>query len=477
MAFHRICFAVILCVSCLVWSRASTSAEERPNVVFILIDNTGWGDLSPYGGETPMPNLDTLASEGLKLTNYTVQAQCVPTRAAIQTARLPIRSGTSRVPAVRGSVYGLSPWEYTLGELFSDAGYQTALFGKWHLGNSEGRYPTDQGYDVWYGIANSSGEAGYTQFPLFAASGLPAPQVLRGEKGRLVEPVKPLDLEAKKYLDAEIAEKSVEYIRTTANSDKPFFLFVGFSHIHPPIVIHPDLESDDGEVSYEDLLTEIDLRTGEILAALSDAGIEDDTIVVFSSDNATAPYGGMTPGSNGPFRGHFFAQPYEGSYRVSAMVRWPDKIPAGSVSDEMLTAVDWLPTLAGLIGESERIPMDRPIDGVNAADHLLGKQASSGRDHVIFHGLDGGVMSVKWRHYKVVFRRMDERSSPIQKLAIPEIYNLEDDPSESSNLTFSALENAWVTAPIAEILMKFKVSERRYPNVKVGEDFQGYDGK
>ena len=389
----------------------------------------------------------------------------------------PVRSGTSRVPAVRGSLYGLSTWEYTLGELFSDAGYKTALFGKWHLGNSEGRFPTDQGYDVWYGIANSSGEAGYVQFPLFSESGLPVPQVVRAEKGQAVEAVKPLDLEAKKYLDAEIAEKSAAYIREAAKSDEPFFLFVGFTHIHPPIVVHPDIESDDSEVSYQDLLAEIDLRTGEILDALSDAGIEENTIVVFSSDNATAPYGDMMPGSNGPFRGHFFAQPYEGSYRVSAMVRWPGRIPAGSVSDEMLTAADWLPTLAGMIGESERVPSDRPIDGIDAADHLLGRQASSGRDHVIFHGLEGGIISVKWKHYKVVFRKMDAWSSPIQKLAIPEIYNLAEDPGESKNLTVSALENQWVTAPVAKILMRFKMSEARYPNVKVGEDFQGYGAK
>ena len=453
----------------------AASAAKKPNIVYILVDNTGWGDFSVYGGTTPTPRIDQIARDGIKLTNYTVQAECVPTRAAIMSARLPTRSGAIRVPPVRGMKYGLSPWEYTMAELFSDAGYQTALFGKWHLGDSDGRYPTDQGFDSWYGIANSSGEGGFTSSELFSDSGLPVPQIFSGQKGQAVKAIKPLDLKSKTYLDEEIAEKSAEYISSAASSDSPFFLYVGFTHTHPPATLHPDFLDENGKATYEGVLREMDLRTGQILDAITRAGIEDNTIVVFSSDNATAPYGDLTTGSNGPFRGHFFNQPYEGSHRVAAIVKWPGNIPAGSVSDEMFTALDWMPTLAEMAGEQERIPADRPIDGINAADHLMGKQASSGRDQVIFHGLDGSLMSVKWRDFKVIFREMDERDKPIQTLAYPALYNMKDDPAESRNLTYWRIEDTWITAPVAKRIMNFKISEKIYPNIETGEDFAGYN--
>lgn len=472
---YRLGFALLLVPGMVgVGSAQAASTHERPNVVFILMDNTGWGDFSAYGGSTPTPRIDEIAQAGVKLTNYTVQAECVPTRAAIMSARLPTRSGAIRVPPVRGMKYGLAPWEYTLGELFSDAGYQTALMGKWHLGDTAGRYPTDQGFDSWYGIANSSGEAGYVDSPLFSESGLAVPKIFSGIKGQPVEVVKTLDLNSKVYLDEEIAEKSAAFITQAAKSDSPFFLFVGFTSIHPPATLHPDFLDEDGKVTYAGVLTEMDMRTGQILDALAEAGVEENTIVVFSSDNATAPYGDLNTGSNGPFRGHFFNQPYEGSYRVSAMVRWPGNIPAGAISDEMFTALDWMPTLAAMTNEHQRIPTDRPIDGINIADHLLGKQAASGRDYVIFHGLDGSLMSVKWQDFKIIFREMEERDRPIQTLAYPAIYNLKDDPTESRNMTYWKIEDTWISAPVAERVVRFKISENVYPNIETGEDFDGY---
>lgn len=466
--------ALLLLGAAVTTNTLAASTSMQPNIVYILVDNTGWGDFSAYGGTTPTPRIDAIAEQGIRLTNYTVQAECVPTRAAIMSARLPTRSGTIRVPPVRGMKYGLAPWEYTMSELFSDAGYQTALFGKWHLGDTEGRFPTDQGFDSWYGIANSSGEAGFTSSALFSYSGLPVPGIFSGQKGQPVKVVKPLDLKTKAYLDQEIAEKSAAYITRVAESNRPFFLFVSFTHAHPPATLHPDFLDENGNATYEGMLTEMDFRTGQVLDAIAKAGIEDNTIVVFSSDNATAPFGDLKTGSNGPFRGHFYNQPYEGSHRVAAMVSWPGKIPAGVVSNEMFTALDWMPTLAAMAGEQKRIPTDRPIDGINAADHLLGKQATSGRDQVIFHGLDGSLMSMKWKDFKLVFRTVKERDHPVQKLVYPEVYNLKDDPAETKNMTYWRLEDMWVTAPVAQRIMKFKISEELYPNVGMGEDFTGY---
>jgi arylsulfatase A-like enzyme len=148
---------------------------KKPNVLFILADTVGWGDFGCYNGNVPTPRIDALAAESLRFRNYNVEAECTPTRSAIMTGRMPVRSGTASVPLPGEGHSGLCPWEYTIANLLSDAGYATALYGKWHLGNVEGRLPTNQGFDEWWGIPNTSDEAGYTAHPLFAETGLPAP--------------------------------------------------------------------------------------------------------------------------------------------------------------------------------------------------------------------------------------------------------------------------------------------------------------
>src|SRR5271165_6865784 len=144
-----------------------TDSSSKPNIVFFLVDNVGWGTFGCYGGQTPTPRIDRLASEGIRFNNYNVEVQCTPTRSAIMTGRHPVRSGTYSVPLPGQGLAGMAPWEYTIAELLSDAGYSTALYGKWHLGDTQGRLPNDQGFDEWWGIMNSWDEAGYTAWPLF----------------------------------------------------------------------------------------------------------------------------------------------------------------------------------------------------------------------------------------------------------------------------------------------------------------------
>ena len=160
--------------------------------------------------------------------------------------------------------------------------------------------------------------------------------------------------------------------------------------------------------------------------------------------------------------------------RAPAMVRWPGRVKAGRVSDEILTAVDWLPTLASLAGESERVPDDRPIDGVDASAFLLGKSPTTGRDHVIYYGSDAGVMSVKWKNMKVVFRYTESTSGPIIKPQWPFVFDLIDDPVEEWDLIEKRLDCAWVLAPVAQRLGALAKSAARYPHIKPGEEFTGY---
>jgi arylsulfatase A-like enzyme len=461
----------------------SLAQDTKPNIVFILVDNIGWGTFGVYGGTTPTPRIDQLASEGIRFNNYNVEAQCTPTRAAIMTGRCSVRSGTYAVPWPGQGEAGLAPWEYTIAELLSDAGYATALYGKWHLGEHQGRLPTDQGFDEWWGIKNSWDEAGYTAWPLFKETGIPAPMIWAGKKGEASKPVMPLDLAVRPIVDEKyIIPKTVEYIKRNAVAKQPFFVYVGYSEMHPPLMTNPEFagKSSKRGGAFSDILAEMDHRVGQIVDAVKEAGIEDNTIVILSSDNgggsAVPQLGGST---NGPWRGDFTNTPFEGSMRVPAMIRWPERIPAGLVTQEILAAVDWLPTLAAMTGASKLVPKDRPIDGVDASAFMLGKSDTTGRDYYMLFGPDGELMSVKWKIYKVIFRYTENTLYPaIQsgfiKPQFPMFYDLSSDPHEDNNLFYTDLTNGWMLAPVLKMIQAYQLSVKNYPNIKVGEDFKGY---
>src|SRR5215469_11312634 len=198
-------------------SQTTGSSPKRPNIVFVLVDNVGWGDFSVYGGTTRTPRIDALAGQGIRFTNYTVEAQCTPTRSAIMTGRLPVRTGCLAAPLPGQGAYGLAPFEYTLASLLSDAGYATAAFGKWHLGEVEGRLPTDKGFDEFWGIKNTSDEAGYSSYAMFraiqAAAGLETPRIWQARKGEPAQPVRDFDMSVRPFMDEMITERASEYIR------------------------------------------------------------------------------------------------------------------------------------------------------------------------------------------------------------------------------------------------------------------------
>jgi len=247
------------------------TAQSLPNIVFILADNVGWGDCSAYNGTVPTPRIDSIARDGIRFDNYNVEAQCTPTRAAILTGRMPIRSGTSTVPLPGQGPYGLSPWEYTIANLLSDAGYSTALFGKWHEGEIESRLPTNQGFDEWWGIKNTSDEAGYTSYPLFSESGMSAPKIWRGVRGKPSEPVDEFDMRTRPFLDQWITDRTIGFIMDKAQAGGLFFVYVGLTQLHPPLEIHPDFRGKCGGDIYADAITEMDYRVGQILDALASA--------------------------------------------------------------------------------------------------------------------------------------------------------------------------------------------------------------
>ncbi len=469
--------SVSIVLLCLLGSVAA--AQDKPNVVYILVDNWGWGDISIQGGTIQTPNIDQFASEGLRLTNFNVQNQCTPTRSALHTGRLPIRSGTQKVSAP-GEPDGLALWEYTIAELLSDAGYATTLNGKWHVGSKVGRLPNNHGYDEWWGINEGSNAAGYTSTPQFDPEVAEIPHIWQGKKSEKSTKVRIYDVEAKSLLDRETTERTIAFIKKNVNQSKPFFAFVGFTHFHPPWGVHPDFENKSGAGIYADTKMEVDYNVGQILNSIKEAGVEDNTIVILTGDNGAANYPspgivtGEVGGSNGPWRGGL-STAYEGGMRTPAMVRWPEKIPAGKVSDEIVADLDWYPTIANLVGEQKRIPTDRPIDGINQKDFLLGKQENSNREYVVTYVGDK-VFAVKWRNMKVHFAAAEGTHSVVQTYTFPQVFDIKEDVNESYELWGNeGYVHAWVMGPVMKILGELESSMKEYPNIRPGQDFDGYE--
>ncbi|HEY6325248.1 MAG TPA: sulfatase-like hydrolase/transferase [Candidatus Cybelea sp.] len=312
------------------------------------------------------------------------------------------------------------------------------------------------------------------------------PHILEGRKGEPSKWAMPLDMTLRPIVDGEyLIPKTIDFIKRNAQAKKPFFVYLGYSEMHPPVAAHPDFagKSPNRGGLYADMIAEMDYRVGQVVDAVKEAGIEDNTIIIFSSDNAALDLSGDAGaggGSNGPWRGDFFTTPFEGSMRVPAIVRWPGSIPASVVTDQMLAAVDWLPTLAALIGASNLVPKDRPIDGVDASEFLLGKSEATGRESYLFFGLDGELMSVKWRYYKMILRYVPGPEVPsINKgfvtPQVPMFFDLSSDPHENFNLWASTMTMGWVMEmPMFHAIGAYEKSVRQYPNIKSGEDFTGY---
>ena len=259
------------------------------------MDNFGYGELGVYGGGitrgAPTPRIDSLAAEGIRLTNFNVEVQCTPSRAALMTGRYAIRSGNGSVPITTG-MYGLTQWEITMPEMLSDVGYATGMFGKWHLGHTEGRFPTDQGFDEWYGIPNSTDESLWPDQQQFnrvvkeKLSPYAVPEyIYEGERGSAPNKVKIYDSLARLEIDRECTDRAKDFIRRQAEAGRPFFAFLPYTQTHMPVVPSKEFAGKSGNGDWGDVLMQIDAYTGELLDTVDELGIADNTIFIFTSDN------------------------------------------------------------------------------------------------------------------------------------------------------------------------------------------------
>ena len=278
------------------------AADKKPNVVFILADNVGYGDLGSYGGGelrgAPTPRLDQLARGGLRLTQFMVEPACTPSRSALMTAQYSIRNGLSLI-IIPGSSNTLPQHAFTIGDMFKGAGYATAIFGKWHLGSDPQSLPTSHGFDEFYGILpdTSWDSATYVDTVLLTHS-IPAPpatllakgpQIVEANLGGPLRTVKPFTPEVRAEIDNELVEKSIDFMKRQKAAGKPFFLYLPFSMGHAPNLPSKQFQGKSRIGNYGDKIMEGDYHVGQILDTLKELGVEENTIVVFASDNG--PYG------------------------------------------------------------------------------------------------------------------------------------------------------------------------------------------
>jgi arylsulfatase len=438
-------------------------AAEQPNILFILADNLGYGELGVYGGGAtrgaPTPRIDKLAAEGLRLTNMNMETQCTPSRSSILTGRYAIRSGTHSVP-FGGVADGLTQWEVTMAEALSVAGYATALHGKWHLGSQAGRLPNDQGFDEWYGIPRTTDEALWPASPGYSTAIMPAEQIMEGRKGEKSRSLMVYDVEQRRLIDAEITRRTIAFMERQVLAKKPFFAYATLTQPHLPTLPNPAFVGKTGNGDWADMLAELDHNVGQMLDAVDRIGIRDNTIVIFTSDNGPEfikPWDGWA----GPWRGQYFTA-LEGGIRVPFLIRWPGKMPAGRVSDEIVHGVDLFPTLASIAGAA--VPKDRPIDGVDQSNFFLGKTEESSREGILIWCSDR-LQAVKWRNYKVHFYQQETMVSPPLKLGVPKLFNLYTNPIEDDA---EPTVESWIVGPVLGLVAAFEASLEKHPLIPMG---------
>lgn len=434
-----------------------------PNVLLILADNLGWGELGCYGGGAlrgaPTPRIDALAAQGLRCLNFNVESDCVPTRSALMTGRHPIRTGALQsVPA--GLPQGLHPWEVTLAQLVSAQGYATACFGKWHLGDRPGRFPHERGFDEWYGIPRTTNESMFPDAPGFDPQVVPLPYVMEGRRGEPARELHVYDLEARRAIDAELTARAVDFMRRSRDAGRRFFAYVPLTQLHYPTLPHRDFSGRSGVGDFADAMIEMDARVGEMIDAVAALGLADDTLVLFGSDNGPE-FRRPWRGTAGPWTGTYHTA-MEGALRVPFMMRWPGHIAPGGVTNDIVHVTDLYPTLARLAGAT--VPDDRPIDGVDQLDFLLGRVTRSPREGFVYY-IKQELRAAKWRDWKMhVVWEAEPNAGPVH-LEAPRIFNLTRDPKEETDV---ANEASWVRTPMRRMIHDFQQTLKRHPPIPPG---------
>jgi arylsulfatase A-like enzyme len=484
----------------------------KPNIVVIWGDDIGITNLSCYsdglmGYRTP--NIDRVASEGMRFTDSYGEQSCTAGRAAFLTGQSVFRTGLSKV-GIPGSPVGLQAEDPTIAELLKPLGYATGQFGKNHLGDLNRFLPTVHGFDEFFGNLyhlNAEEEPELPNYP--PAEDFPNFRERFGPRGVLhtwateeddateqqrwgrvgkqrIEDTGPLTKKRMETIDDDIVDAACDFMERQAGAGTPFFLWVNTTHMHLRTHTKPESLGQAGrwQSPYHDAMIDHDKNVGQVLDKLDELGLTDDTIVVYSTDNGphmnSWPDGGMTP-----FRNEKNSN-WEGAFRVPEMVRWPGHIPAGVVSNEIIQHHDWLPTFLSAAGATDVVEQLKSghtvgdktfkvhIDGYDLLPYLTGAVERSPRQAFIYFSDDGDVLAMRFDNWKAVF--MEQRvqgtlqvwAEPFVPLRLPKIFNLRTDPFERADITSNTyydwlIDNAYLVLAATSVVTQFLETFKAFP--------------
>jgi arylsulfatase A-like enzyme len=452
----------------LMWTVVETSAAppRPPNVVLIYCDDLGWGDLGCFGNRRiRTPHIDRLARQGTRFTSfYVAQAVCSASRAALLTGCYANRLGIHGALGPKQKI-GLHPDEMTLAEVLKPRGYATAIVGKWHLGRPVELLPTRQGFDEYFGLPYSNDM--WPENPNAAKNTYPPLPLIDGE--RVIE-----EMPDPSQLTRRYTERAVSFI--DRNASGPFFLYLAHSMPHVPLFVGSRFAGRSRQGLYGDVIEEIDASVGEVLQALKRHRIEDDTLVIFTSDNGPWLSYGQHGGSAGPFR-EGKGTSFEGGIRVPCVMRWPGHIPKGRTNDTPLMTIDVLPTVARLAGAP--LP-PRPIDGLDVWPILKGERGATNPHPAYFiYYNQGDLLAVRSGDWKLFFPHTSQTlagrpggtngmAARYQQLPVgTELYHLRRDPGETRNVVDAHPEVVARLTALAETA-RSELGDRRLQRVGAG---------
>lgn len=480
---------------------------RKPNFLVIYVDDMGWGDPGVYGGGTsigaPTPNIDHLAHSGLMMTSAYSQPSCTPTRAAWQTGRLPQRSGLTR-PTAAGEESGGVATEVTIARLLSDGGYITGMAGKWHLGEAEGQWPTDVGYDEYYGNLGVNTVYHDWRDPEFSPELVFKPErveamkkvnfirtTVRATKGGKREFGEEITLETEPLLEMKYLAWSQDFMKRAADAKKPFMLYHAMNRVHTKNNPNPAFRGKSpAGTPYKDGMLEVDHVVGELVKTVRELGLAENTLIVFTSDNGAEEdvhAGGINTSDSGhhPWRGGK-GTTWEGGMRVSYLASWPGMIAAGRVSDGLFDHMDIYNTMARLGGVDDKIPTDRYIDGIDQTSWLL-TEMDDGQEsnrEAVFYWYGQDFYGVRWGEFKRMERIMNigmsvgpqtygglfnATKSETTDPSLGWYFNLYSDPKERMPIT-----RTWNIATLVELSIRNKLTFLHYPQAPRGVKLNSY---
>ena len=462
--------AAAAAVSTLALPLTAQAQQKKPNILVIFGDDVGQTNLSIYADGVvgyKTPNIDRIAKEGLKFTDYYAENSCTAGRSSFITGQTPKRTGLSKV-GLPGVPVGLQARDVTIAQALKGQGYATGQFGKNHLGDRDEYLPTKHGFDEFFGNLyhlNAEEEPERPYWPkddtAFTKSASPR-GVLRASSDGKIEDSGPLNRKRMETIDDETTAAAIEYMGKQAQAGKPFFTWMNFTRMHMHTHIRPSMQGQSGMPgnAYADGMIEMDNNVGKLLKTLDDLKIADNTIVIFTTDNGPNQFS-WPDSATTPFRSEKDTN-WEGAFRVPAMVRWPGKIKPGTVTTEMFSGLDWFPTLLAAVGDptiKDRLLKGASISGTNFKVHLdgynqlpllTGQTDKGARTQFAYFNDDGMLVAFRSGNWKAVFCEMKHPGGfavwqeEFSCLRVPKIYNLRMDPFERADIV-SDQYSKWLT--------------------------------